>query len=378
MKALAAAVFLLACTKADPALEARAALGTKVAAAPLATSLVVDVSKRSLTLDRYERLVLGLADCRLERYQIDSNCAAMVALAAALRESAAWADRAAVDRELGGRLIHHAAPAIRIEAARMLAGTDGGVDAIAAAAAGEPHAGVLQAFVRTVAHASARPPVTAMLLAAAGHADPAVRLEAVAALTQRAVPGGADKLAQLAERDTDAAVRQAACAGAGKLGDHALLAMYERQTEPTAAADAPVYAACMEGLVAMFHDHPWFDTADQGAYELFLRRIEATPRSEAVPPWSVMSTFCYFSHESDLDKLAAWKQRAPWFDAARVKRALASVIADGHASWMARAAAVESMVGLGATRDEIAALRHGLRASDPGDKQVLDKLASVQ
>ena len=378
--AAVAVALLAACTRPDPALEAQA-LATKVAEAPALptaspASVTVDVSKQSLTLDRYERLVLGLADCKLERHQIDASCPAMVALAAAMRESAAWADRASVDRELGRRLIAHPAPAIRVHAAVMLARTPDGADAIAAVAATERHAGVLQAFVRSVAHASERPQVAQMLLAAARHADRDVRLEAVAALVARDVPGAAAQLAQLAEHDSDADVRAAACSGAGKLGDHALLPVYERLT--ATPADPRLYAACMEGLVAMFHDHPWFDTADQGAYDLFLRRIEQAPRSDVAPPWNVMSTFCYFSHESDLDKLAAWKQRAPWFDAARVRRALASVIADHAASWMARTAAIESMVGLGAAPAELAALKHGLRTTDPGDKQVLDKLASVR
>lgn len=385
MKAVAVAIAiagwlaaaLAACAKHDPLVEeGAAALATKVAPAPAPepSTIVVDVSKQALTLDRYERLVLGLADCHLERYQIDNNCPGMLALASALRDSAAWADRASIDRELGVRLIAHAAPAIRVAAAHMLAATADGSDAIAEAAAHERDPGVLQAFERAVAHASARPAVTALLLAAANHTDRDVRLEAIAALTQRDVPGGADQLAALAEHDAELAVRQSACAGAGKLGNRTLLPMYERLT----ADDGPVYASCMEGLVAMFHDHPSFGTADQGAYDLFLRRIEQTPRSATVPPWNVMSTFCYFSHESDLDKLAAWKQRVSWFDPVRVRRALASVIADAHASWMARAAAVESMVGLGASREELAALKRGLHASDPSDKQVFDKLASVQ
>ena len=90
-----------------------------------------------------------------------------------------------------------------------------------------------------------------------------------------------------------------------------------------------------------------------------------------------MSTFCYFSHGShgaDADKLSAWKQRAPWFDAAEVKRVLTSVISDKTTSWMARAAAIESMIGLGANKPELAALRKHI---DPKDKSVLDKLASA-
>ena len=122
----------------------------------------------------------------------------------------------------------------------------------------------------------------------------------------------------------------------------------------------------------MFHDHPSYETSNERAYHLFLRRLADKPRSEHTPPWTVTSTFCYYTHESDPTKLAAWKQRAPWFDPAEVKRVMAEVIADKHASWMARAAAVESMVGLGATKAELGALRRGI-----SDKPVLDKIASA-
>jgi len=90
-----------------------------------------------------------------------------------------------------------------------------------------------------------------------------------------------------------------------------------------------------------------------------------------------MSTFCYYSHESDLAKLAAWKQQATWFDPTEVKRVMAHVIADKTANWMARAAAVESMVGLGATKLELAALKRGYLPGDRKDKPVLDKIASA-
>jgi hypothetical protein len=114
------------------------------------------------------------------------------------------------------------------------------------------------------------------------------------------------------------------------------------------------------------------DTANEKAYRLFLKRLSDAPRSETTPPWNVMSVFCYFSHGADSDKVAAWKRRAPWFDAAEAKRVMASVIADPKASAAARAAAVESIIGLGATKQELDALR---KTVDPKDKAVVQKLA---
>jgi hypothetical protein len=217
-----------------------------------------------------------------------------------------------------------------------------------------------------------------MLLGATDHPDADVRLQAIYALSapaNRPLAGGAVKLVALAESDREARVRQAACEYGGRLGSKVFLPLYERATE--SAADHEMYAACMAGLVAMFHNHPELDTADEDAYRLFLRRLGAQPRSEHAPPWNVTSTFCYFSHESDLAKVAAWRQRATWFDPVEVKRVMSSIVTDRAASWQARVAAIESLVGLGATKVELSALRRGAHPADANDKPVLDKLASA-
>jgi hypothetical protein len=90
-----------------------------------------------------------------------------------------------------------------------------------------------------------------------------------------------------------------------------------------------------------------------------------------------MSAFCYYSHEADLDKLAAWKRQATWFDPAEVKAVMTAVITDRATSWQARSAAIESMVGLGATRDELKALGSGYTKTDKTDQLVLAKLDSA-
>ena len=88
-----------------------------------------------------------------------------------------------------------------------------------------------------------------------------------------------------------------------------------------------------------------------------------------------MSTFCYDSREADLERLAVWRRTATWFDANEVKAALTGVIADRSTSWQARAAAIESMVGLGATPDELKSLAAGYASgSEPGDARVLATL----
>ncbi len=323
-----------------------------------------------------ERRVLDLASCQLESYQIVDTCVAMRALR---QELGAPGGSKELSLALGASLLGHAAPAVRIEAAKLMGSDVASRNAIVHRARREVVPAARQAFVRLLADEGARlPPVAQFLLESASHPTAAVRREALDAITSvanRGMPGGATTIIAMVDRDPDPGVRRAACALGGKLGDAMLVPMYATHTATT--ADPELYAACMEGLVAMFHNHPVFDTASEPAYRLFLERLAKAPRSEQSPPWSVMSTFCYFSHDADLDKLAAWKQRASWFDATDVKRVIASVIVDKATSWMARTAAIESLVGLGATKAELAALR---AAYDPGhaaDRQVVAKFDSA-
>jgi HEAT repeats len=343
-----------------------------LASAPAVGMLPINTA--SSGLERYERIIRNVEDCQLEGYQIVPTCPGMHELNAGIANVPADA-RA----EVGRAMIGHVSPAVRVKAAELMNIAHGvgpsreSQDAIADAASHERDPGVLRAFIRVIAdHGAANPKVATVLLAAAEHTDNAVRLQAVYALTSaknRGLAGGAPKLAALAEKDSDAKVRTTACEYAGKLASDDLLPLYEKLT--ASPADPDLYAACMEGLVRMFHNVPVLDTHNERAYRLFLKRVAEAP---ANAPWSVLSTFCYFSQGSDLDKLAAWKQHAPWFDATEVKKVMASVVANPKASPAARSAAIESMVGLGASKPELEALR---RAVDPKDKPALDKIVSA-
>lgn len=374
MKQLALVGLVLgsACSRSEVPPSSRRVESAALASVPAITPASHRVQAMAPSPTGLEAALLGVADCPIEDFQVAPACDGMLALANARK----FADGVRAV-QIGTRLVGHAAPAVRIQAATMLAESSDPAAHAAIAEVGlrERDPEVLRSFVHLLARAGHAPKVAAFLVGAADHADAAVRLEAVGAIAQhRGIAGGAPKLAQLIDRDPDPAVRRAACASAGKLGDDALLPIYRNVT--ATASDPALHAACMEGLVAMFHDHPTFETTSEGAYRLFLERLTAKPRSAATPPWTVMSTFCYLSHEPDLAKLDAWRARATWFDAAEAKRAIADVVADRSADWKARAAGIESLVGLGATKAELAALRRGLSMTDD-DRQVAAKLDSA-
>jgi hypothetical protein len=350
-----------ACTKVEDASTTTRAGARKV----------VDSSRTSRP-SGLEKLIVDLESCGLEGYQITSTCPAMIALTAELSQRAPGTAELSV--ALGAKLLAERSPAVRVQAAAMLGHDAGSRDTIVDAARREVDPRVREAMIHTIGPDAARyPRVATFLLESTQHASSSVRARSLEALTlpaNRTVPGGAERVLAMAERDPDPQLRREACSSGGKLGHAAFLPFYERITD--SAADPAMYAACMEGVVAMFHNAPAFDTSSEGAYRLFIRRVEAQPRTEQSPPWQVMSAFCYDSREADLERLAAWRRQATWFDPNAVKTALTAVIADPAASWKARAAAVESMVGLGATKAELKALETTAQA--PADMRVLATL----
>ncbi|MFN0253111.1 MAG: HEAT repeat domain-containing protein [Kofleriaceae bacterium] len=339
-----------------------------------------DKLKPALTQEAYEKLVLGLADCKLKGYSIEAACPGLKAMQEAMRSTTTAAkDLFGMNAAIGAKLIGHTSPAVRVKAAELMGSIIGtqttNQDTVAAAGAKEKDPQVLQAFIRVVANSGGKnPKVAAFLLSSADHADKAVRMQAVYAIASswnKGMKGGVEKLAAMTDKDADAKVREAACQWGGELGDKKMLPALTKHTAKTDSKD--MYTACMAGLGAMFHHYPLYGTDNQAAYKLFLDRIQATPRSEHAPPWTVMSLFRYAGDPKN-DKLAAWKRRATWFKPADVKRALSVVIADKASNWMARTAALESFAALGANKAELEALKKGYDATVAYDSHVLKKI----
>ncbi|MEZ4368596.1 MAG: HEAT repeat domain-containing protein [Kofleriaceae bacterium] len=399
---LCAALALVACKKSDkteggaaPAATVAAAgsnAGSAAAQLPGAAAVAAKIdeakavvggaNKPALTAEAYEAGILGLADCKVVGADIDPQCPGKLALDELRKNSSTpLKDMAGMSATLGQKLIGHASPAVRVKAAQLMGSVFGSSDTsqqvVVDAAAKETDSGALQAMIRTVANSGAKnPAVGAMLLAAADHADAEVRKQAIYALSSgwnRELAGGADKLAALIDKDPDPEVRTAACERAGGLGTPSLVSTYEKHTAST--DDAKLYAACMKGLVTMFFDYPLFETSNQAAYKLFLKRLGAPPVGEISPPWMVTSMFSNYADEGKnaafTKTLDAWRAKAPWFDAAALRKALAAIVANKAVYWMARTGALKSLVGLGATKAEIEALKKGYDPANRDDAHVM-------
>ncbi len=335
-------------------------------------------TKPSLTIEQYEKLILGLAECKLIGYDIDGQCPGVKTLQDAMKETTTPVkDMLGMTAKLGEKLITHGSAAVRVKSANLMTSITGTAassqDVIVAAAAKEKDPQVLQAFIRAVWNDGAKnPKVAIFLLGMADHVEKDVRLQAVYALSSswnKDMKGGPEKLAKIAQNDKELKVRQAACEYGGKLGNKAILPVIDKYT---AKEDKEMYVACMKGLIEMFFQFPFYETVSQDAYKLFLKRITTVHGPDA-PPWTVMGEFKKYGDDKN-EKLAAWKKKATWFKPADVKKALMTVVADKKTNWMARTAAIESLEGLGATRAELEGLKKGYDEKSYEDKNVLKKL----
>jgi hypothetical protein len=370
-----------AVTGQPPAIETAQGAGTGAtgpvgeAQAKLDQAAAVLKEGEQLTPELYEQLILAHASCAIVEENIDPKCPAVAALQDAMNRSQALADLAGTGAALGRKLISHESPAVRIKAAGLMAsffGTEtASQDAVVEAARKETDAGALRAMIRTVWNdGNKNPKVAELLLWAADHESPAVRKVAAIGLSSswnRGMKGGAEKLAAIMEGDADPAVRQAACEYAGGLGDDTLIKTYEKLTRDT--SDGALYGACFEGVLHMWASYPHFDTHSKKAYELTLKLLKKEPRTEHAPPWSAMGDFGYVAKAGE-----EWAKQAKFFKAADLRKALAAVIADPKANWMARSGAVEAIVALGASKGDLEKLKKGYAKPEGDDSHVVRAL----
>lgn len=342
-----------------------------VQAAKVKLSEVKGMVKKGVPISakQYEKLILAHANCEVTDSGIDGKCEAVKIMRESMNRSQLAKGALGGNAGVGQKLIAHPSPAVRIKAAQSMSSLFGAgkksQDAIVAAAQKEKHPAVLTAMVRTVRnHGKRNPEVGKLLLELADHDNPKLRKEAIYGLSSSWNESlGVDKLIAMMKSDTDAEVRQTACAYAGNLGDEKLYPVYESLLQGD--EDAKLKGRCFEGLVSMWANYPLYGTHNEKAYRLTLKLLEATPRSEDMPPWQGMSTLGYLGGGENR-KLDEWKKKATWYKPEDLRRALLSVVGDGAAHWMARTGATKALVKLGASKADFEKLRKGLGESPKG------------
>lgn len=297
--------------------------------------------------ERYEQLLLALEGCELNESGIKRDCEALQTLRKARKgKRTAQADWTGGLAALGRKHATHASPAVRIQAATLMGSVFGtsveSQKALLAATQAEADARVLRHQLRTLASAIGKnAEVAALMLKKSTHADAQIRMEAVSALSSgwaKGTEGTLERVLQMAQEEPDAELRRYACRRLGERGDERVLPLLEALTAEV-GEDPQLYAACFRGLVSLWSNPIAHEKPSQRAYELTLERLAQRPRSEQQPPWGALPAMVWVKSEK-------FQAAAPWFRVESLIEAIADVVADLDAGWLARSSGVDTLIRL--------------------------------
>jgi len=342
------------------------ALGDKLKKAVDNAGKKLNDKRPGLPGDAYEKLIVGLAVCKLtDRGYIDYKCQAYKDLKAARSRNTSIKDFAGMSSKLGIKHLTHENATVRFYAAGLLKsffGAKGGsVEAVLKAAPNEKNPFVLGKMIYAVgSQAKKNEDVAKFVMASADHAHAHVRTQALSYLAYNPdMPGVYEKFVEKIEKDADAEVRGYACRYAGRLEDERLLPLYKKLTKD-AEKDPKLYAKCMRGLFEMWNTFLGNKKPSKKAYKLTLARMNDKPRTKNRPPWIMMSDFGRVP-----------KSLPAWFKKKAVTKMLLSVGGDPTARWLARTGAVRALESLKAG-DELKKLKKKLTGkTDFDNKNVL-------
>lgn len=180
--------------------------------------------------------------------------------------------------------------------------------------------------------------VASFLLKMAENENSKIRAQAAYAIGNswsKGVDGAVDAIIKLMN-DTDTDVRKAACSSAGELGDEAVI-------DPLVVilnndADADIHSSCVDGLVDLWYDFPFFEQKSEKAYNATMDYLKKTPRTEQVPNWMAVGSF---KTTSTQDSFKKWKEEATYFNTDEVYNVMVDILKDGNANWLGRTAAID-------------------------------------
>ncbi len=355
--ALAAFALVGCSTKEEPAKPAATPAATTPAPVAKVAKQKEAVPDKPLDLAEYERLMLTLKDCELQDRGIDRKCPAWETFDHA-RKTRGSKLRGMNDQlaQLGQKYITDPSPAIRLHAASLMGSLVGASPEsqalIIKTLKTEQNPQVMRALIRTVSSKVAEnAELCEALKSLAGHSDENVRIALNDAFTSTWAAGteGTLELAMKAvENDPSPKVREQACKRLGNRAEEKVLPLLEKMT--LAPGDNPkLYAACMNGLTAMWSAPVVPKTPSEKAYRLTIQRLSQTPRTEQMPPWNIMPNLAWAAK----DQL---KAAEPWLNVDDLKRVLTEIVSDRNAHWMARTSAINTLRRLGVTPEEFTKL----------------------
>lgn len=180
--------------------------------------------------------------------------------------------------------------------------------------------------------------VADFLIKMASHENAKIRARAASALGNswsKGVEGALDTVIKLMN-DSDMDVRKAACRNAGKLEDETVIEpLVKILNNPD---EAELHGSCVEGLVTLWYDYPFFKKKSEKAYNATMDYLKKTPRTDKIPAWTAVGSF---KTTSTQDSFKTWKQEASYFKEDEIYNIMVDIIKDANANYLARTSAIE-------------------------------------
>ncbi len=176
------------------------------------------------------------------------------------------------------------------------------------------------------------------LLNMANNQNAVIRKEAAIALGNswsKGIDGAVDTVIKLMN-DSDIEVRKAACKYAGELEDEKVIDPLVKILNNNDEAD--LHGSCIEGLVDLWYDYPFFKSTSEKAYKATMDYLKKTPRTDKVPAWTAVGAF---KTTSTQDAFKEWKKKATYFNTDEVYNVMVDIIKDGDANWLGRTSAID-------------------------------------
>lgn len=188
-----------------------------------------------------------------------------------------------------------------------------------------------------------------LALAAAKHENAKVRARAAYALSStnnKSVEGIYDEALKLLN-DSDKDVRKTICQRLPEHGNEAIIPELVKILNSNEEKDAEIHDGCLDGLIAMWYDWPFFKSHSEAAYKATLQYFKKKPRGKNNPPWNGFSKLHWGFEKASVE----WMKASPYFKAEDVASVMVDVAKDPAVEWLARKSAVDVVVAFGTKKD---------------------------
>nr|ACU26423.1 hypothetical protein [uncultured bacterium HF186_75m_14K15] len=300
---------------------------------------------QDLSVEEFEALVVAVAVCEVGPRGISRSCEPYQAYRNALRWrgpiARPWRE---VDRELATRLLGHEDAAVRYTGAELmgplLQASFDQLRPLVEATRREVHPGVVKSFVKRLGPSTYRhQEVRELMMVLGGHLDERVRIEVGNWLTSaqgRGTPGILERAMRMVREDPSERVRLRVLDDLGDSSDVRVLPFLEPYLED-AEKSPRAHASAVRALINMWSSPIPKASPSREAYQRTLTLLNATPRSEASPPWAAIGGLRWVVEPR-------FVAAASWFDRTALVTALEGLITDQAANEKARTASVELLI----------------------------------